>query len=227
MLAAYTAASRHANQGQRVVEGQRLMQAASDIFLGWRRVTGDIFDGQAHDFYVRQLRDWKFSLDIEDMDPARMQIYGQLCAWTLARAHARSGDSVAIAAYLGLRRLRPGHHRVRRRLRGPERTRPPGTGHRRRHRRHHCPKPPITTDPDAASPHPAKRSASQHPGTCAGRTFVGRWRCAQASIAYGLRRREDYEDPSTAQLLELSRSAAGSPERCHSPDWKGPSVNGG
>ena len=101
VLAAYTAASKYANQGQRVVEGQRLMQAASDIFLGWQRITQDIFDGNTYDYYIRQLRDWKFSLDIDAMNPARMHTYGQLCAWTLARAHARSGDSVAIAAYLG------------------------------------------------------------------------------------------------------------------------------
>jgi hypothetical protein len=101
VLAAYTAASRYANQGQRVVQGQRLMQAASDIFLGWQRTTQDIFDGKTYDYYIRQLRDWKYSLDIDDIDPARMQTYGQLCAWTLARAHARSGDPVAITAYLG------------------------------------------------------------------------------------------------------------------------------
>jgi hypothetical protein len=83
-----------------VVAGQRLMQASSDIFLGWQRnETG--LDGNPHDFYVRQLRDWKFSLDIEDLIPRGMRLYGQLCGWTLARAHARSGDRIAIAAYLG------------------------------------------------------------------------------------------------------------------------------
>ena len=100
VLAAFTGASKHANQGQRVVAGQRLMQAASDIFLGWQR-TGKALDGKTHDFYVRQLRDWKFSLDIDAMKPGGMQIYGELCAWTLARAHARSGEAIAIAAYLG------------------------------------------------------------------------------------------------------------------------------
>jgi uncharacterized protein DUF2252 len=89
----------HANQGQRVVEGQRLMQAASDIFLGWQRQAG--VDGATRDFYVRQLRDWKVSLDIDAMAPAVMCEYGQACGWTLARAHARSGDRIAIAAYLG------------------------------------------------------------------------------------------------------------------------------
>jgi Uncharacterized protein conserved in bacteria (DUF2252) len=100
VLAAFTGASRYANQGQRVFEGQRLMQSASDIFLGWQR-TEKALDGKTHDFYVRQLRDWKFSLDIDAMKPSGMQIYGEVCAWTLARAHARSGDSVGIAAYLG------------------------------------------------------------------------------------------------------------------------------
>ena len=92
-------ASKYSNQGQRVVDGQRLMQAASDIFLGWQRVTG--LDGKDRDFYVRQLRDWKFSLDIETMAPRGLRLYGELCGWTLARAHARSGDRIAIAAYLG------------------------------------------------------------------------------------------------------------------------------
>jgi len=100
VLAAFTGASRYANQGQRVVAGQRLMQAASDIFLGWQR-TEKALDGLTHDFYVRQLRDWKFSLDIDAMKPSGLQIYCELCAWTLARAHARSGDAVGIAAYLG------------------------------------------------------------------------------------------------------------------------------
>jgi hypothetical protein len=75
------------------------MQAASDIFLGWDRVTG--LDGGVRDFYVRQLWDGKGSAMVEAMDPKRLTLYGQLCGWTLARAHARSGDRVAIAAYLG------------------------------------------------------------------------------------------------------------------------------
>jgi hypothetical protein len=93
-------ARKYSNQGQRVVAGQRLMQAASDIFLGWQRTPVGL-DGKARDFYVRQLRDWKLSLDIESMVPRGMRLYGQLCGWTLARAHARSGDRIAIAAYLG------------------------------------------------------------------------------------------------------------------------------
>jgi hypothetical protein len=100
VLAPYTRPSRKANQGQRVVQGQRLMQASSDIFLGWHR-SEDPGGGPERDYYVRQLRDWKFSPDIDAMRPRGMQGYGELCAWTLARAHARSGDSIAIAAYLG------------------------------------------------------------------------------------------------------------------------------
>jgi uncharacterized protein (DUF2252 family) len=100
VLSRYAGASRYANEGQRVVAGQRLMQASSDIFLGWQRVENGI-DGKSRDFYVRQLRDWKFSLDIEAMVPRGMGLYGELCGWTLARAHARSGDRIAIAAYLG------------------------------------------------------------------------------------------------------------------------------
>jgi len=92
--------SEYANHGQRVVAGQRLIQAASDIFLGWQRNQDDP-DGRAHDYYVRQLRDGKASADIETMTPTGMRAYGELCGWTLARAHARSGDRIAIAAYLG------------------------------------------------------------------------------------------------------------------------------
>ncbi len=99
VLCAYSGASTFANQGERVVSGQRLMQAVSDIFLGWQRVIG--LDGQQRDFYVRQLRDWKLSLEIGDMVPRGMRLYGQICAWALARAHARSGDRIAIGAYLG------------------------------------------------------------------------------------------------------------------------------
>ena len=102
VLSRYVGASKYKNQGQRVVAGQRLMQAASDIFLGWQHTEGEAtLDGRARDFYVRQLRDWKFSLPIEDLIPVGMRMYGALCGWTLARAHARSGDRIAIAAYLG------------------------------------------------------------------------------------------------------------------------------
>jgi uncharacterized protein (DUF2252 family) len=101
VLSRFAGASRYANQGQRVVAGQRLMQASSDIFLGWQRTEEAGLDDRPRDFYVRQLRDWKFSVDIEAMVPRDMRMYGQLCGWTLARAHARSGDRIAIAAYLG------------------------------------------------------------------------------------------------------------------------------
>jgi uncharacterized protein (DUF2252 family) len=100
VLSRFVGASRYTNQGQRVVAGQRLMQATSDIFLGWQRVEGGL-DGGTRDFYLRQLRDWKFSLDIETMIPRGMRMYGELCGWTLARAHARSGDRIAISSYLG------------------------------------------------------------------------------------------------------------------------------
>ena len=92
--------SRFANHGKRVVEGQRLMQAASDIFLGWVRTEGTL-DGAVRDFYVRQLWDWKSSVDIETIRPEGLAAYAEACGWILARAHARSGDRVAIAAYLG------------------------------------------------------------------------------------------------------------------------------
>jgi uncharacterized protein (DUF2252 family) len=100
VLSRFVGASKYPNQGQRVVAGQRLMQAASDIFLGWQRIQAGL-DGVTRDFYVRQLRDWKLSLDIANMVPAGMRAYGEVCGWTLARAHARSGDRIAIGAYLG------------------------------------------------------------------------------------------------------------------------------
>jgi uncharacterized protein (DUF2252 family) len=99
VLEPFVGKSRYANHGQRVVEGQRLMQAASDIFLGWNRLAG--IDGVVRDFYIRQLRDWKGSWAPEAMVPQVMNLYGQMCAWTLARAHARSGDRIAIASYVG------------------------------------------------------------------------------------------------------------------------------
>jgi uncharacterized protein (DUF2252 family) len=99
VLAPYAGASRFANQGRRVVEGQRLMQAASDIFLGWIRTIG--IDGRQRDFYVRQLWDWKTSAEVEAMDAAGLAAYAALCGATLARAQARCGDAIAIGAYLG------------------------------------------------------------------------------------------------------------------------------
>jgi uncharacterized protein (DUF2252 family) len=100
VLSRFVGASKYPNQGQRVVAGQRLMQASSDIFLGWQRIESGL-DDRSYDYYVRQLRDWKFSMDIENMVPRGMRGYGELCGWTLARAHARSGDRIAIASYLG------------------------------------------------------------------------------------------------------------------------------
>ena len=87
------------NAGARVVDGQRLMQTVGDIFLGWVRVNG--FDGKQRDFYVRQLRDWKGSVEVEVMVPSALRVYAQICGWTLARSHARSGDRIALAGYLG------------------------------------------------------------------------------------------------------------------------------
>ncbi len=92
--------SQFKNHGERVVTGQRLMQASSDIFLGWLHVKAGA-DGNPRDFYGRQLKDWKGSVEIDQMIPAGMTIYGRLCGATLARAHARSGDRIAIASYLG------------------------------------------------------------------------------------------------------------------------------
>jgi len=94
VLEPYAGASEYANHGQRVVRGQQYIQAVSDIFLGWGRANG-------RDFYVRQLRDMKGSVDVALLTPRRMALYGALCGWALARAHARSGDAVRIAGYLG------------------------------------------------------------------------------------------------------------------------------
>jgi Uncharacterized protein conserved in bacteria (DUF2252) len=99
VLEPHAGGSEFEHQGQRVVEGQRLMQAAGDIFLGWLRAEG--LDGQPRDFYLRQLWDWKASADIDHMSATALGVYAGLCGWTLARAHARSGDAVAIGAYLG------------------------------------------------------------------------------------------------------------------------------
>jgi uncharacterized protein (DUF2252 family) len=99
VLEPYVGASRYKNHGRRVVEGQRLMQAASDIFLGWCPAVG--LDGRERDFYVRQLWDWKRSAEVERLTPRGLEIYARMCGWTLARAHARSGDRIALAAYLG------------------------------------------------------------------------------------------------------------------------------
>src|SRR5262249_38006016 len=99
VLEPFLGKSEFANHGQRVVEGQRLMQAASDLMLGWIRTKG--IDGVQRDFYVRQLWDAKGSAQVDAMDPSAMTMYARVCGRTLARAHARSGDAVAISAYLG------------------------------------------------------------------------------------------------------------------------------
>ncbi|MEU1512089.1 DUF2252 domain-containing protein [Streptomyces sp. NPDC005811] len=99
VLAPYAGSGGFRTQGERVVSGQRLMQATSDIFLGWERTTG--IDGRRRDFYVRQLRDWKGIAVAESMSPKRMTLFAEVCGATLARAHARSGDRIAIASYLG------------------------------------------------------------------------------------------------------------------------------
>ena len=95
MLEPYAGKSLHHNHGQRVVVGQRLMQSASDIFLGWSRGLN------GRDVYVRQLRDMKISAIIEDWDFELLRTYTKLCAWALARAHARSGDAAMISGYMG------------------------------------------------------------------------------------------------------------------------------
>jgi hypothetical protein len=100
VLERFTSQSTASNHGQRVVEGQRLMQAASDIFLGWQRICSPE-DGVNRDFYVRQLWDWKASAAVDTMEPNLLASYAAMCGWTLARAHARAGDEIALGAYLG------------------------------------------------------------------------------------------------------------------------------
>jgi uncharacterized protein (DUF2252 family) len=99
VLERFLGAGRHGHHGARVVMGQRSMQAASDIFLGWQRITG--LDGVTRDYYLRQLHDWKGGAEVDRLLVASATVYARLCAATLARAHARWGDRVAIAAYLG------------------------------------------------------------------------------------------------------------------------------
>jgi uncharacterized protein (DUF2252 family) len=99
VLEPHVGKSKFKNHGERVVQGQWLMQAASDILLGWLPALG--IDDQKRDFYVRQLWDGKRSIEVETLPPEGLAIYGRVCGWTLARAHARSGDRIAIGAYLG------------------------------------------------------------------------------------------------------------------------------
>lgn len=100
VLEEFTGQSPYRNEGERVVAGQRIIQMTGDVFLGWMRV-GRTMSGVSRDYYVRQLRDWKGSAVVEEMRPAGMAAYGAVCGATLARAHARLGDRIAIAAYLG------------------------------------------------------------------------------------------------------------------------------
>ena len=100
VLEPYLGKSAYKNHGQRIVAGQRLMQASSDIFLGWLR-SKETLDGAERDFYVRQLWDWKTSVDLDTILPTGLELYGEVCGFLLARAHARSGDRIAIASYLG------------------------------------------------------------------------------------------------------------------------------
>ncbi len=99
VLEQFAGSSTERSNGERIVHGQHLMQATSDIFLGWQVVEG--VDGVRRDYFIRQLKDWKGSAAVESMTPAAMNIYARMCGWTLARAHARSGDRIAIASYLG------------------------------------------------------------------------------------------------------------------------------
>jgi len=99
VLERFLGSSTYAHHGERVVAGQRLMQAATDIFLGWQRIKG--LDGVTRDYYVRQFHDWKGSADVETLLVPGATLYARICGATLARAHARWGDRIAIASYLG------------------------------------------------------------------------------------------------------------------------------
>ena len=119
VLEPYVGKSIYTNHGRRVVEGQRFMQSASDIFLGWDHFKHP--DGSDRDFYVRQMWDGKFSPQIEMMEPEVLGVFSEMCGSTLARAHARSGDRIAIASYLGSGdTFDRADRRLRRRLRRPE-----------------------------------------------------------------------------------------------------------
>ena len=99
VLEPYLGASEFSHHGERVVRGQRMDQTVTDVFLSWQRSRG--LDGKEHDFYIRQLWDWKASIDLSTMNYSGLHAYVRACGWSLARAHARSGDRLAIAAYLG------------------------------------------------------------------------------------------------------------------------------
>ena len=131
VLERFTSPSVYTNHGERVVNGQRLMQAASDIFLGWDRFA---WNGGVRDYYVRQLRDWKGSADVKGMTPAGMGLWGTMCGWTLARAHARSGDRIAMRLPGEVRHFRQRHGRLLGLLRRPKRARLPSAQGGGRHR---------------------------------------------------------------------------------------------
>ena len=153
VLEEFLGPSEFSNHGERVVIGQRLMQATSDIFLGWLHVDAGL-DGKPRDFYGRQLKDWKGSAEIEQMVPKAMAAYGKLCGWTLARAHARSGDRIAIAAYLGNGdSFDRAHRRVLQRVRRPERARLPGARRRGQIRQDHRRDRPLTRHRRAGEKH--------------------------------------------------------------------------
>ena len=99
VLEPFIGKSAYDHHGQRVVAGQRLMQGATDVFLGWQRMRG--LDGETRDYYIRQLHDWKGSAEVEDMEVSGATFHARICGETLARAHARWGDRIAIASYLG------------------------------------------------------------------------------------------------------------------------------
>ena len=171
VLEEFLGPSEFSNHGERVVVGQRLMQATSDIFLGWLHVDSGL-DGKPRDFYGRQLKDWKGSAEIEQMVPKAMATYGKLCGWTLARAHARSGDRIAIAALPRQRRqLRPCNRRVLQGLRRTERPRLQGARRGSQIRQDHRQNGPLTHHPPdigrpaADTTSPSARRGARRPGT--------------------------------------------------------------
>ena len=132
VLAAYAGASEYASHAERVVAGQHLMQASSDIFLGW--LAASPADGWTDDYYLRQLRDWKASVDLEHMSPRSFDVYARMCGWTLARPRPVRRPDRPRRVPWPLRRLRPGGRHLRRGVRRPQRARPRSAGRGRRHR---------------------------------------------------------------------------------------------
>ena len=148
VLAPYVGATPLGHEGRRVVAGQRLTQAASDIFLGW--ATGP---SSGHHYYVRQLWDVKGQGDLTRMDLGKLTHYGALCARALARAHARTGDAAALAGYLGARQLvRRRDRRILRQVRGEQRAGPRRAGRRHRLRSHRRQKSDVEVAAGGSSP---------------------------------------------------------------------------